>query len=170
MFSLKNFEGPLDLLWQLVVKDEIDIATVPLHEITTQFCRQQKEDGASGQLNEGAEFIALTALLIWYKNLRRSRRSLMRAEGTVAIDEDPKNILYHLIYLPPFQAGSEGTVGTGATPGGSTIRWGDEIEFPLPERRSHHISLQNLVTLFENILEKSKPTSATFRKTLGSSF
>lgn len=64
-FSLDNFEGPLDLLLYLVVKQELDIFEVPLHEITDQFAKALAQMGG---IDEGAETLSVASLLLVLKS------------------------------------------------------------------------------------------------------
>ena len=65
--SLPRFEGPLDLLLALVRKNEVEIADLPIAEITRQYLEYLHQ---AGQLNLdlGAEFVYMAAVLIHIKS------------------------------------------------------------------------------------------------------
>ncbi len=70
--SLDNFSGPLECLYQLVQKREIDICEVALRLVAAQFTHDA-EGGA--KLEQGAEFVGTLAALL----LLKSRTLLPRA-------------------------------------------------------------------------------------------
>jgi segregation and condensation protein A len=67
VFTLSNFEGPLSLLLQLVQKQELEISEISLYEIISQFIKQW-EDKVTSDVDNGAEFISLTASLLVLKS------------------------------------------------------------------------------------------------------
>lgn len=167
MFSLGNFEGPLDLLWQLVTKDEIDIATVPLHEITAQFptAIPQKE-GDSSRINAGAEFVGLVATLIWYKSLRMLPKIHQdpAIELAAPIDEDPTNILHHLIDYCRFKQAAKELVSIEQQQSAIYHRGLETFIEPAPSLGIHHLSLDDLAKVFQKILAKAKPYTRTLKE------
>ena len=66
IYKLDNFEGQLDFLFHLVQKSEIEITDIPVRQIIHQFL--QKHHDTQGALDEGADFVATTASLIWWKS------------------------------------------------------------------------------------------------------
>lgn len=66
-FSVANFEGPINLLWLLIQRDEIDIYQIPIYEITQQYLAKTYRNDHD-MVDEGAEFIACAASLIWLKS------------------------------------------------------------------------------------------------------
>jgi segregation and condensation protein A len=94
-FALKNFEGPLDFLLNLIQREEIEIYDISIHELTQQFLNKLKE-WQEKQVEKGAEFIGVTAYLMWLK----SKMLLPKQEETVVAEEedDPHfEIIHHLI-------------------------------------------------------------------------
>lgn len=65
--SLPHFEGPLDLLLALVRKNQIDIADIPIAEITRQYLEELYRAGQL-RMDLGAEFVYMAALLIHIKS------------------------------------------------------------------------------------------------------
>ena len=62
-YSAQHFKGPLDLLIALIYKGEIDVFEVFVNELVKQY-----QTGEIADLDEGAEFINDTSLLIWLKS------------------------------------------------------------------------------------------------------
>lgn len=90
--SLPRFEGPLDLLLELVRKNEIDIEDIPLAEITRQYLnylhRAEELD-----LELGSEFVHMAALLIHLKS-----RSLLAPDPEASPPgDDPRQELVRLL-------------------------------------------------------------------------
>lgn len=61
------FEGPLDLLLELVRRNQVSIETMPIAEITRQYLAYMK-DAERASVNLGAEFIYMAATLIQIKS------------------------------------------------------------------------------------------------------
>lgn len=86
--SLPRFEGPLDLLLTLVRANEVDIADIPIAEITRQYL-DYLHTAEQMDVELGAEFIYMAALLIQIK----SRCLLARDPEIAAREEDPRREL-----------------------------------------------------------------------------
>ncbi|HZR63567.1 MAG TPA: segregation/condensation protein A [Terriglobales bacterium] len=64
--SLPRFDGPLDLLLELVRKNQVDIADIPIADITRQYLDYMHQ-AAELDLDLGAEFAYMAATLIQIK-------------------------------------------------------------------------------------------------------
>jgi segregation and condensation protein A len=90
--SLPQFEGPLDLLLDLVRKNEIDIADIPIAEITRQYLDYLGQ-AERLDIDLGAEFTYIAALLIHIKS-----RSLLASDTEIpGRREDPRQELVDLL-------------------------------------------------------------------------
>lgn len=67
VFSLDQFEGPLDLLLYLVQRAELSIEAIPLRSITRQYL-EQLEPETENIVDQGAEVCATTASLLLCKS------------------------------------------------------------------------------------------------------
>ncbi len=67
---LHNFEGPFDLLLQLIGKHELDITEMALHTVTDDFIAHLKLLGDDADLNETTEFLVIAATLLDLKAAR----------------------------------------------------------------------------------------------------
>jgi len=65
-FCIKNFEGPLDLLFQLIEKNQIDIYDIPIAEITEQFI-YYLDISSNISLDSLSEFLILASELLRIK-------------------------------------------------------------------------------------------------------
>ncbi len=66
-FKVQSFEGPLDLLLQLVEREELDISTISLAAVAEQFL-QYVRASTDIRLDELADFLLVAAKLIYIKS------------------------------------------------------------------------------------------------------
>ncbi|MGH3629360.1 MAG: segregation and condensation protein A, partial [Sciscionella sp.] len=67
---LANFEGPFDLLLQLISQHELDVTELALHKVTDDFIAHLKNLGAAWSLDETTEFLVIAATLLDLKAAR----------------------------------------------------------------------------------------------------
>jgi segregation and condensation protein A len=67
---LANFEGPFDLLLQLISQHELDVTEVALHQVTDDFIAHLHAMGESWDLDETTEFLVIAATLLDLKAAR----------------------------------------------------------------------------------------------------
>ena len=67
---LSNFEGPFDLLLQLISQREMDVTEVALHQVTDDFIAHLKTMGERWDLDETTEFLVVAATLLDLKAAR----------------------------------------------------------------------------------------------------
>ena len=65
--QIKEFSGPLDLLLQLIRKEEMDIFDIDINKITEQYLNFIKENTIT-DLDSAGDFIKMAALLIYIKS------------------------------------------------------------------------------------------------------
>ncbi len=66
-FHLEQYEGPLDLLLDLIRKQQIDIKDIPIATITSQYL-EYMEKAREMDIDLGAEFVYMAATLIHIKS------------------------------------------------------------------------------------------------------
>jgi len=62
--SLSNFDGPFDLLLNLISKQELDITEVSLSKVTDEFISYLRHLGPDEELDEASEFLVVAATLL----------------------------------------------------------------------------------------------------------
>jgi segregation and condensation protein A len=67
---LSNFEGPFDLLLQLIAQHELDVTEVALHRVTDDFIAHLRQAGDDWNLDETTEFLVVAATLLDLKAAR----------------------------------------------------------------------------------------------------
>ncbi|WP_019202726.1 ScpA family protein [Tsukamurella sp. 1534] len=68
--KLANFEGPFDLLLQLIGARRMDVTEVALHEVTDEFIAYTRHLGAAADLDATTEFLVVAATLLDLKAAR----------------------------------------------------------------------------------------------------
>ncbi|WP_026424334.1 segregation and condensation protein A [Actinokineospora inagensis] len=68
--KLANFEGPFDLLLQLISQHQMDVTEVALHRVTDDFIAHIKSLGDDWNLDETTEFLVVAATLLDLKAAR----------------------------------------------------------------------------------------------------
>jgi segregation and condensation protein A len=82
--ELPVYRGPIDLLWHLVRKSEVDIASLSVADITRQYV-EFVEALVTLQVDQVGEFIDFASQLVEYK----SRAVLPNLEGEELVVDDP---------------------------------------------------------------------------------
>ena len=68
--TLDNFEGPFDLLLQLIGRHQLDIAEVALSQVTDEFIAYVKDGGEGWDLEQTSSFLVVAATLLDLKAAR----------------------------------------------------------------------------------------------------
>lgn len=68
--ALKNFEGPFDLLLQLISAKKLDVTEVALSQVTDEFIAYTKALGETADLDEITEFLLIASTLLDLKAAR----------------------------------------------------------------------------------------------------
>jgi segregation and condensation protein A len=90
-FRLERYEGPLDLLLDLIRKQQIDIADIPIAKITAQYL-EYMDQAREMDVDLSAEFVYMAATLIHIKSrMLLPRDPVLEKEGEVS--EDPRQEL-----------------------------------------------------------------------------
>ena len=64
-FSVKvgEFEGPFDLLLQLISKHKLEVTELALHQVTDEFIAYIRAQGSDWDLDEASAFLVVAATL-----------------------------------------------------------------------------------------------------------
>jgi segregation and condensation protein A len=84
---LSNFEGPFDLLLQLISQHQLDVTEVALHTVTDDFIAYTRSMGADWSLDETTEFLVIAATLLDLKAARLLPSADVESEEDLAILE-----------------------------------------------------------------------------------
>ena len=68
--KLTNFEGPFDLLLQLIFAHRLDVTEVALHQVTDEFIAYTRDIGRQLELDETTAFLVIAATLLDLKAAR----------------------------------------------------------------------------------------------------
>ncbi|MFJ7129813.1 segregation and condensation protein A [Streptomyces sp. NPDC098101] len=84
---LANFEGPFDLLLQLITKHKLDVTEVALSEVTDEFMAHLRALGPDGDLDQTTEFLVVAATLLDLKTARLLPAAEVEDEADLALLE-----------------------------------------------------------------------------------
>jgi segregation and condensation protein A len=84
---LENFEGPFDLLLQLISQHQLDVTEVALHRVTDDFIAYTKALGEHWNLDETTEFLVVAATLLDLKAARLLPAAEVEDEEDLALLE-----------------------------------------------------------------------------------
>ncbi|GIG62871.1 hypothetical protein Lfu02_72430 [Longispora fulva] len=91
--KLTNFEGPFDLLLQLIGKHKLDVTEVALHTVTDDFIAYIRAMGDKWDLDEASEFLLIAATLLDLKCARLLPAAEVEDEEDLALLE-ARDILF----------------------------------------------------------------------------
>ncbi|MFD5016387.1 segregation and condensation protein A [Streptomyces chartreusis] len=84
---LANFEGPFDLLLQLISKHKLDVTEVALSKVTDEFMAHIRAMGPDWDLDETTEFLVVAATLLDLKAARLLPSAEVEDEADLALLE-----------------------------------------------------------------------------------
>nr|WP_229865826.1 segregation/condensation protein A [Streptomyces naganishii] len=84
---LANFEGPFDLLLQLISRHKLDVTEVALSKVTDEFMAHIRAMGADWDLDETTEFLVVAATLLDLKAARLLPAAEVEDEADLALLE-----------------------------------------------------------------------------------
>jgi len=151
--SLPYFDGPLDLMLHLVRKQQLDIATVRMAELTEPYLAYV-EQIQELNLDQAGEFLAIAATLVWLK----SRSLLPRDEAGEEMDPEAVEEMLRL-RLQEYQRIKESArelAGRDLLGRDIFPRLGKEPPEPgaVAEPVFQEVSLFNLLEAFRRVLEQ----------------
>ncbi len=153
-FQLPVYEGPLDLLLDLIRKQEIDIYDIPISKITRQYLdyiRALEEL----DINLGGEFILMAATLIQIKSrmlLPPDPEEIRDGTELDPREELVQQLLEHEKYKNAAQMLHQKAIIEAATYSRNEMtQWMDELG-----EQEIAVTLYDLVLNFRNVLERAK--------------
>ncbi|MFJ8917355.1 segregation and condensation protein A [Amycolatopsis sp. NPDC102389] len=85
--NLTNFQGPFDLLLQLISQHQLDVTEVALHRVTDDFIAYTRALGTEWNLDETTEFLVIAATLLDLKAARLLPAAEVESEDDLALLE-----------------------------------------------------------------------------------
>ena len=157
-FHLAQYDGPLDLLLDLIRKQQIDIKDIPIATITSQYL-EYMEKAREMDIDLGAEFVYMAATLIHIKSkMLLPRDPALATEGDA--DDDPRQELVdRLLEHERFKNAAEML---------QQKRLIEENVWSKPDKSLYNdegtegelvVSLVDLVKVFQQVLERRKEVS-----------
>jgi segregation and condensation protein A len=105
-FHLAQYEGPLDLLLDLIRKQQIDIKDIPIATITTQYL-EYLEKARELDMELGAEFVYMAATLIHIKSKMLLPEDPALAKEGEGIEDPRKELVNRLLEHERFKNAAE---------------------------------------------------------------
>jgi segregation and condensation protein A len=100
---LVNFEGPFDLLLQLIGKHKLDVTEVALHRVTDEFLAYIRAMGDDWNLDEASEFLVIAATLLDLKAARLLPAASVEDEEDLALLEARDLLFARLLQYKAFK-------------------------------------------------------------------
>ena len=147
---LEAFEGPLDLLLYLIRKQNLDIANIPVAEITAQYM-SYVEMMRRANLDLAAEYLVMAATLAEIK----SRILLPRPKATEEDEEDPRLALVRqLQQYERFREAANDLEDRPRVDRDVFIATAKNDD-PNPPKVEAKVTLQQLTRAFQSVLERA---------------
>jgi segregation and condensation protein A len=100
---LSNFEGPFDLLLQLIFAHRLDVTEVALHQVTDEFIAYTKAIGPLMELDETTAFLVIAATLLDLKAARLLPAGEIHDEEDLALLEARDLLFARLLQYRAFK-------------------------------------------------------------------
>jgi len=150
---LPVYDGPLDLLLDLIRNQQIDITDIPIARITEQYLeylRMMEEM----DINLAGEFLLMAATLILIKSRMLLPPDPLLAEGEVA---DPRaELVQRLLEHEKFKNAAQMLHQKQIVESSTWTAPGIRAFEPRPEEPEFQVTLLDLVSTFRKILERAK--------------
>jgi segregation and condensation protein A len=117
---LDNFEGPFDLLLQLIGKHKLDVTEIALHQVTDDFIAYIRAMGDEWDLEETSEFLLVAATLLDLKAARLLPSAEVEDEEDLALLE-ARDLLF--ARLLQYKAYKEAAAFIADLEGAGAKRW-----------------------------------------------
>ncbi|UED83436.1 segregation and condensation protein A [Streptomyces profundus] len=104
---LENFEGPFDLLLQLISRHKLDVTEVALSRVTDDFLAHLRAMGPDGDLDQTTEFLVVAATLLDLKAARLLPTAEVEDEADLALLEARDLLFARLLQYRAFKRVAE---------------------------------------------------------------
>lgn len=160
---LDSFEGPLDLLLQLIEKQEIDIHDIPIAQITEQYLAHLEEMRRL-DLDVTSEFVVLAAQLIDIKARMLLPPDPQPGEGEEEEADPREELVRRLLEYRQYKEAARYLAELAEAHGGRYPRLREAVEPLAGELRGlENVTLDDLVRAFAAVLESVRETPVVVR-------
>lgn len=101
--SLAQFEGPFDLLLQLIARHRLDVTVLALHQVTDEFLAWISAQGPDWDLDDATEFLVVAATLLDLKAARLLPSGEVEDEEDIALLEARDLLFARLLQYKAFK-------------------------------------------------------------------
>lgn len=159
-YKLGDYEGPLDLLLDLIKRSRIDIYDIPIAQLTGQYILYLETADEEVTLEELAEFYGMAAELLYIK----SRMLLPHEVESETVFEDPrKNLVERLIEYQKFKKYSELLEKCRVKDDFSAVRKPSGYVIPFSDKDLiSGCTVEDLASVFREMLSRVRPESVVF--------
>lgn len=105
--ALSNFEGPFDLLLQLISSKKLDVTEVALSKVTDEFIAYTRMLGETADLDETTEFLVVAATLLDLKAARLLPSGEVDSEEDLALLESRDLLFARLLQYKAYKQVAE---------------------------------------------------------------
>ncbi len=152
-FRLEKYEGPLDLLLDLIRKQEINIYDIPIAQITAQYIEYMQK-AVEMNIELSAEFVYMAATLIHIKSKMLLPSDPELAKLLPEEDDPRKELVDRLLEHERFKAAAEMLHQKRVI---EEAVWSNpQIEQFVEEDPGLAVTLHDLVKTFQSVLERVK--------------
>jgi len=152
--QLENYEGPLDLLLDLIRKQEIDIYNIPIARITGQYLDYVQRNLEHLDTEAAGDFLLMAATLIHIKS-----KMLLPPEPTSG-DEEPEDpraeLVYQLLEHEKFKNAAQMLHQKQTVQSAMWSRPALESFLDPEEEPGLAVTLYDLVRAFQQVLDRAK--------------
>lgn len=101
--TLAQFEGPFDLLLQLIARHRLDVTVLALHQVTDEFLAWISAQGPEWDLDDATEFLVVAATLLDLKAARLLPSGEVEDEEDIALLEARDLLFARLLQYKAFK-------------------------------------------------------------------
>lgn len=151
-YSLPNFEGPLDFLLHLIQEGEIEISDISLQSVTDQF----KSIMSVQAIENNADFVSVFSHLLWIKSKHLLPLEEIKEEG----EESEEYARFDFIHILADYCRFKEVAKTLSEQHQAQLPYyprGVEFNEVKPTSGIQHMTLNDLASLFKEVLKKSSP-------------
>ena len=102
--TLEQFEGPFDLLLQLIARSQLDVTSLALSQVTDEFLSHTRALGATWDLGQTTEFLVVAATLLELKAARLLPSEVVEDEEDLALLEARDLLFARLLQYRAYKA------------------------------------------------------------------